>query len=694
MFNELKMIQKNKRDMIVLIACLALFLATGHLFAYEFPDNKKNRPEVYADLPVIASIDNVTDNQYKIVEFTLKEDKILRIYSNGELNVKLTKSNFSKGSYGMVMSDYGGIENAETGQLVWEMHQLSTEHAGGSRRNRKVDRIIPLSSGVYRLHYRSNDSHSFNSWANAPPDHRYWGITLFDETESHTEIIGSFWEKADTPEEMGWSSSKLKALEPLLEKLGSSALLIVTDDKIVFDWGNTANNFKSHSTRKQLFSALFGIYVDNGEIDISKTLKELHIREKVPLTEVEKQATVSDLLKARSGVYIPSAAESRGMKRMRPKRGSHIPGTFWMYNNFDFNVLGTIFRLETGEDIYKTFDRRIANPIGMQDYILDIQKYGKEELSTHQSYPFRISARDMARFGRLFLKEGKWGDKQVIPFSWKKASTSSYSDTFIKGVGFGYLWWILTNDVYGMKKGSYFASGAFGQKIFILPEKNSVIVHRINITTPGIEMNTSSTVPFYLMPRIMKAYTGEKKPASTSSVPMDKKIKPQRPLLKDYENVRQVEGVYFIKSRITISGCLSIFFICIIFYLIKYIIQKVKRVRAGKKRDWLAITAKFSVIINGLLCFPFILFLLNDGRTLEKLSIYDLSGNLFNLPLPIYLITQIPVYSTIITGIIVIFGIISWIKKFWTLPERLIYTLLLINSLVFLGVTHNMIMIG
>lgn len=680
-----RIIKKNQRNRLFLIIFTVLLFTLTHLLANEHDNIKDNRPDVYSDLPVIASIDNVIDNQYKIVEFTLKENKVLRIYAIGEWNIDVSKG------YSMVMSDYGGIENAQTGQLIWEMHRFSTKPAGGSDRNRLVDRVLPLPAGTYRLHYRSNSSHSFDNWLDEPPVQKYWGITLFDETKSHQKMLEDFWENTAIPEEMGWSSSRLNALKPLLEELGSSALLIVTDNKIVFEWGNTANNFRSHSTRKQLFSGLFGIYVDNGKIDTSKTLKDLNVREKVPLTEEEKQATVLDLLKSRSGVYIPAAAESSGMKRMRPERGSHEPGTFWMYNNFDFNVLGTIFRQETGEDIYEAFDRRIANPIGMQDYILEIQEYGEEELSIHLSYPFRISARDMARFGRLFLNEGKWGGKQIIPYDWLKASTRSYSDTFIKKVGFGYLCWVLTGDAFGMKKGSYFASGLAGQKIFIIPERNTVVVHRLNITTPGIEMNSAQVVPFYLMPRIMKAYTGEK---ISPLVSTQKQILPQRRLLKDYENILQVEGVYYRKSRLITYSCLAFFFMIILFYLIRYIVRIAKRARKDRKRYGLAVTANFFVLINALLCLPFILFLLDDERALEGLSLYDLSKNVLNLPSLVHFITQIPMYSTILTSIVILFGVISWIKKFWSLPERLIYTLIVINSLVFIWITNNMIMIG
>src|SRR4029434_4997142 len=131
---------------------------------------------------------------------------------------------------------------------------------------------------------------------------------------------------------------------------------------------------------------------------------------------------VIDLLQARSGVYLPAAAEAKEMRDARPARASHAPGTFWYYNNWDFNVLGTIFRQATGEDIFKAIDQRIARPIGMQDYRPKDGVYGLEVYSVHPAYGFRVSARDLARFGLLYLHRGRWRDKQLIPQSWVEAS--------------------------------------------------------------------------------------------------------------------------------------------------------------------------------------------------------------------------------------------------------------------------------
>jgi CubicO group peptidase (beta-lactamase class C family) len=70
------------------------------------------------------------------------------------------------------------------------------------------------------------------------------------------------------------------------------------------------------------------------------------------LTAEEKQATVRHLLQARSGVYHVALAESPAVAAARPPRGSHPPGTFWYYDNWDFDALGTISEQETGAGIF------------------------------------------------------------------------------------------------------------------------------------------------------------------------------------------------------------------------------------------------------------------------------------------------------------------------------------------------------
>ncbi len=289
-----------------------------------------------------------------------------------------------------------------------------------------------------------------------------------------------------SPEEVGWSSQKLAEAAQYAGELGFSAFMLVHDGKIMFSWGDVERNYNCHSIRKPFLSALYGIYVDNKTIDLSHTMEELGIDDIEPkLTATEKQATIRQLLQARSGVYHESASEAESMKAARPERGSHQPGEFFYYNNWDFNALGTIFRQLTGKDIFQEFKARIADPIGMQDFDVANCRYDYErEKSEHPNYGFRMSARDMARFGVLYQKGGVWEGKRILPENWMSESTATYSVTdSTLGAGFGYMWGTILEGSRMAKLlggAGIFFSGIGVHSLAVIPELKLVLVLRMD----------------------------------------------------------------------------------------------------------------------------------------------------------------------------------------------------------------------
>jgi CubicO group peptidase (beta-lactamase class C family) len=85
--------------------------------------------------------------------------------------------------------------------------------------------------------------------------------------------------------------------------------------------------------------------------------------------------------------------ETESMKKNRPARGSHAPGTFWYYNNWDFNVLGTIFEKKTGLKIGEAFYQRIAKSIGMQDFQPNDVYYIGGPISVHPAVQVDFESR-------------------------------------------------------------------------------------------------------------------------------------------------------------------------------------------------------------------------------------------------------------------------------------------------------------
>jgi CubicO group peptidase (beta-lactamase class C family) len=297
-----------------------------------------------------------------------------------------------------------------------------------------------------------------------------------------------------TPEAAGWSVEKLAEAKSWSQQIApTAAVMIIQHGLIVAEWGDTAIKSNLHSVRKSLLSALIGIAVDEHKIDLGATVGNLGIDDNPPsLSPTEKTATVADLLKARSGIYHPALYETPGMAQSRPARGSHPPGTFWYYNNWDFNALGTIYERATGAGIFAALQGKIAGPIGMQDYQPSDGEYFRGAESEHPAYPIRMSARDLARFALLYLHDGRWKDRQIVPSAWVRESTQSYSQAYPGqelGYGYGYLWWIGFPSNNGaptviVPPGTFAAMGAEGQYAFVIPAYDLVIVHRINSDLP------------------------------------------------------------------------------------------------------------------------------------------------------------------------------------------------------------------
>lgn len=327
------------------------------------------------------------------------------------------------------------------------------------------------------------------------------------------EPIESTWEQFDIPEEAGWSSEKLQEAKEYYHSLNSTAAMAIYKGKILFAWGNITENTNAHSVRKSLLSALYGIHIEEGNIELTDTLEMVGVRDYPPLLEAEKQATVADLLTSRSGVYHPSGEESWRMQRNRPDRGSFEPGTHFYYNNWDFNVLGTIFKEKTNSDIFLEFKERIADPIGMEDFMIS-NTYYKEapSRSIHPSYLFRMSARDMARFGQLYLQRGQWEGKQIIPEKWVDVSTIRHTPVLSNNVyGYGFMWWVADAGAF-KNLGLFSAVGRYGQSIDIIPEKNLVFVHRVNSDQPSVKFlkrNVNQSERLRLLTKVLDAKINE-----------------------------------------------------------------------------------------------------------------------------------------------------------------------------------------
>jgi CubicO group peptidase (beta-lactamase class C family) len=290
---------------------------------------------------------------------------------------------------------------------------------------------------------------------------------------------GKAWIKA-TPEESGWSTTRLEEARKYFDTLPPANLVVVDHGRVVVEWGDPAMKIMVSSVRKSLLSVLYGINQPSSKLDWDTTIGQLGIDDDPPLTAEEKKATVRMLLESRSGVYHSSVGNTPTMLLNKPERGAHVPGTFFYYNNWDFNALGTIFEQQFHTAIGREFRDKIAVPTQMEDFRLEDMYYKHAApddpafaKSLHPAYPFRLSARDLARFGYLILRDGNWNGTRIVPSSWIAESTHAYTENARDGAGYGYLWWI---NGFDLPEKNFYALGALGKFLIVIPDRDLVVV--------------------------------------------------------------------------------------------------------------------------------------------------------------------------------------------------------------------------
>lgn len=268
---------------------------------------------------------------------------------------------------------------------------------------------------------------------------------------------------------------------------GDPALVIQVGGRRELEFGPVSEPRGVRSIRKAFVSALAGIQAELGLVDPSASLADLGIDDLQGLSSQERSATVLDLLRCRSGVYHPTDGESPWMELGKPARGAHAPGERFVYNNWDVNVLGAILEGASGRDLFLELRERIVEPLGLRDFRYAQEPDGPRDgvhwppgRSRHPMYALRMSARDLATFGELYLRGGKCGETQVIPAAWVEASVRPHSDAGDSG-SYGYLWWVERRGHLfpggSLPRGSFAAQGYGGQLLLVIPEHQVVLVH-------------------------------------------------------------------------------------------------------------------------------------------------------------------------------------------------------------------------
>ncbi len=311
------------------------------------------------------------------------------------------------------------------------------------------------------------------------------------------------WPEA-TPESQGLDSRRLGvAVDYLREDAGSDGvdeLVIVRNGRLIWKGSNIDKVHGVWSATKSFTSTVLGLLVDDGKATVETRAKDY-----VPaLAAAYSDVTLRHFATMTSG-YRAMKDEPRGTYRHGPSPTPFdpcstplfAPGAQYAYWDSAMNQFGLVLTRVAGESMKDLFKRRIADPIGMDPAQWNWGDFGQIDGVTinggsgNGSNHVFISARQMARFGHLFLNRGNWDGRQLISEKWVElatkphvpASVPLWPDSGADGRGvYGFNWWTNSLDADGRRTwpgaptGTYGASGYNNNDMFVIPEWNMVIV--------------------------------------------------------------------------------------------------------------------------------------------------------------------------------------------------------------------------
>ena len=254
---------------------------------------------------------------------------------------------------------------------------------------------------------------------------------------------------------------------------------------------DVATRTRTWSTAKSIAVTLMGMLVDEGRMALDEPLGfEWLRRARSPETDPRAAITLRHVLNMSSGLYpvddfgleyatgsgLAYWAGASSIRGARSRALFREPGTYWNYENYD-TLLGVYaMKLAIGNDqAYLEFPRRaLLDRIGMRNTLVSVDRFGDFILSS-QVY---TNARDLARFGMLYLQNGVWNGERLLSEEWIDFVRTPAPATAESGNQYGGQWWVVPDNRTDVPKTAYSTSGNRGQYVVVVPSHDLVIVRR------------------------------------------------------------------------------------------------------------------------------------------------------------------------------------------------------------------------
>ena len=274
---------------------------------------------------------------------------------------------------------------------------------------------------------------------------------------------------------------------------------------------------RTWSTAKGIAVTLIGMLVDDGRLALDEPLGfDFLPPVSSPQSDPRSAITLRHVLNMSSGLYpVDDAgleyatgsgmsywAGASSVRDMRHRGLVREPGTHWDYENYDALLAVYAMKLALADQrTYLEFPRRaLLDRIGMRNTLVSVDRFGDFILSS-QVY---TNARDLARFGLLYLQGGMWHGERLLSQEWIDFVRTPAPATAERGNFYGGQWWLVPDERKDVPKSAYATAGNRGQYVIVVPTHDLVIVRR------GLDYGRQGFNRWDLTREVLKAIGPEK----------------------------------------------------------------------------------------------------------------------------------------------------------------------------------------
>ncbi|MFC5648933.1 serine hydrolase domain-containing protein [Paenibacillus solisilvae] len=265
-----------------------------------------------------------------------------------------------------------------------------------------------------------------------------------------------------------------------------------------------------YSSTKSFLSALIGMAVEQGYISsLDQPIADYFEEIRKDSDERKRSIRIKDLMSMTAGLEWPEFDKPYWqMKRTKDwidfivkQPMAHVPGEVFTYNSGASHLLSAILTRTTELSASEYAELHLFKRLGFRK-----SRWNSSGGVSEGGAGLHLTALDMAKFGQLYLQKGSWNGEQLIPSSWIDSSTCVHHKGFqhyeppIFGE-YGYHWWISSKEHNGVVS-CYFAKGYGGQYIFVIPERDAVVVVRREAVDKSSAMASKQLLFEHIIPAI------------------------------------------------------------------------------------------------------------------------------------------------------------------------------------------------